>query len=81
MQCVRSGWRSEDAFDRLRLGDVHRLELCAFEFGEHRLVRFVLADHHRHAAPEEIAHYGGADESGASCYEELHHASPSLAIA
>ena len=54
---------------------------AAFKFCEDRLVRLMLADHHRNVALEEIAHHGGADEPRAPCYEEFHHASPSLATA
>ena len=75
------GMANENAFDGWRVGDVHRLELRPFKFCEDRLVRLVLANHHRNAALEEIAHHGGADEPCAPCYEEFHlrlHHSPPL---
>jgi len=54
---------NENAFDRMRVSDVHRLKLHAVQFRENRLVRTTIANNHLEATLEEITHERSSDET------------------
>ena len=63
MQWVQVRMANENAFDRMRVSDDHRLKFRAVQFRENRLVRTTIANNHLEATLEEITHERSSDET------------------